>query len=60
MKLCTEVFDLRVERFCSSICGTMYEVVNDFILLFVDSGRDCIESVIIKISNFIIPLLETF
>lgn len=54
-ELASECFDFGIERFCSCICGPVYEVVQDSIIVIAESLGDCAELSSVHFIHFVIP-----
>ncbi len=54
-ELASECFDFGIERFCSCICGPVYEVVQDCIIVIAESLGDCAELSSVHFIHFVIP-----
>lgn len=53
-ELASECFDFGIERFCSCICGPVYEVVQDSIIVIAESLGDCAELSSVHFIHFVI------
>jgi len=48
LELRTVVLDLRVERLCGRIGGTIDKVADNLLLLFVNGDRDSVEGIVMN------------